>query len=266
MASVEVQAEERPFFDRRPLHGPFDLIGDVHGCARELDLLLARLGYGAECDSAWTHPEGRMAVFLGDVVDRGPGIVRAMQRVTSMTAAGSALFVPGNHDERFVGFLMGGEPPADYGIEDTLDQLEALDDSTRSELLEAFLRMYMEAPPYLWLDEGRLAAVHGGIEEEMLGRFDREVWQYCLMGKLVEDANWPTLIRRADWARDYRGATLIAYGHTPCPSATLVNNTVNLDQGCVFGGQLSALRYPERELINVPAARPYFVPSMAAAP
>jgi len=263
---VEAHAEERPFFDRRQLEGPFDLIGDVHGCARELDLLLVRMGWEAHRDGAWTHPEGRTAVFLGDVVDRGPDICRAMKRVTAMNAAGTALFVPGNHDERFVGFLMGGEPPADYGLEDTLDQLERLGEAERSDLIEAFLRMYMEAPPYLWLDGGRLAAVHGGIEERMLGRFDQEVWQYCLMGKLAEDANWPMLVRRVDWAKDYRGETLIAYGHTPCPSPSLVNNTVNLDQGCVFGGHLSALRYPERETVSVPASRPYFVPGMAASP
>ncbi len=259
-------SEERPFFDRRELHGPFDLIGDVHGCARELDLLLTRLDYEETEDGAWAHPEGRTVVFLGDIVDRGPRVVQAMRRVMEMVKAGSALFVPGNHDERFVAFLMGGDPPADYGLEETIAQLETTDESGRAELIEGFLDIYLEAPPYLWLDDGNLLAAHGGLEEAMHGRFDREVWQFCLMGKLADDPTWPLLVRRVDWAADYHGAALVAYGHTPCPGPRLVNNTVNLDQGCVFGGHLSALRYPERALVTVPAARAYFVPGRAAVP
>ncbi len=263
---MEALQEERPFFDRRDLHGPFDLIGDVHGCGRELDLLLTRLGYEPRRDGAWTHAEGRMAVFLGDVVDRGPRIVQAMGRVTSMVRAGTALFVPGNHDERFVAFLMGGDPPADYGLEDTIAQLETTDEPDRANLIESFLDVYLEAPPYLWLDDGMLVAAHGGLEEEMIGRFDREVWQFCLMGKLADDPTWPLLVRRVDWAQDYQGEALVAYGHTPCPGPVLVHNTINLDQGCVFGGHLSALRYPERTTVSVPAVRAYFVPGRAAVP
>lgn len=55
---------------------------------------------------------------------------------------------------------------------------------------------------------------------------------------------------RYNWAADYRGKALVVYGHTPVPEALWLNNTVNIDTGCVFGGHLTALRYPEREAVS----------------
>ncbi len=54
---------------------------------------------------------------------------------------------------------------------------------------------------------------------------------------------------------------MVLYGHTPVPEPEWVNNTLCLDTGCVFGGRLTALRYPERELVSVPAARVYYEPA-----
>jgi diadenosine tetraphosphatase ApaH/serine/threonine PP2A family protein phosphatase len=257
LAAVTDPLDDPAIFDRRDLTGPFDLIGDIHGCCAEVVRLLHRLGYHDDGE-AWIHTEGRTAVFLGDIIDRGPTVPEVIVLVSQMVRHGSALFVPGNHDERLAAFL-GGEPVVvAYGMEQTLQQLEVLDEDVRADVLARFLGLFLEAPPYLWLDGGRLVAVHGGLEESMIGSFDSEIWQFCLMGKVAVDG--PNMVRRLEWAPSYQGGALVAFGHTPCPRPVFVNNTINLDQGCVFGGALSALRYPERDTISLPAQEPYFIP------
>jgi len=251
-----------PEFDQRDRTGPFDLIGDVHGCMRELEALLVRLDYGFDGE-AWNHPSGRTAVLLGDVVDRGNTVPEVIIAVSEMVRTGNALYVPGNHDERFAAFLAGGDVEVAYGLEQTVAQLGELDAQVRGEVIARFLRLYSNAPPYLWLDGGRLVAVHGGLEEDMIGRLDDDVWRFCLMGKIEVDQEHG--VHRLDWADGYHGDTLVVYGHTPCPRPRFVNNTINLDQGCVFGGGLTALRYPERKTVTVRAARPYFIPGRATA-
>lgn len=253
--------DRRILFDRRKENGPFDLIGDVHGCFREMESLLTKLGYALE-DGTYRHPAGRIAVFLGDIVDRGPRIPDVIRMVSRMMEAGSAFFVPGNHDERFAAYLIGTPVELSHGLEQTVEQIEKEPPGTQDEVVNRFLRLYMQAAPYLWLAGGDLVAVHAGLEEPMIGEFDNDIWVFCLMGKLEEVDGDAIPIRRIDWARDYRGDTVIAYGHTPCRKAIFSNNTINVDQGCVFGGSLSAMRYPEKEVVSVPAARPYFLPGL----
>jgi protein phosphatase len=65
---------------------------------------------------------------------------------------------------------------------------------------------------------------------------------------------------RRDWAARYSGEALVVYGHTPAREAVFRNNTINVDTGCVFGGSLTALRYPERDLVQVPAHETYWTP------
>lgn len=252
--------KDLPTFDRRDLHGPFDLIGDIHGCRVELDKILRKLGYEGKGDAPRVHPGGRTVVFLGDIVDRGQEVVAVVRRVSDMIRAGSALFVPGNHDERLAAYLMGEELTPAYGMEHSVEQLERLDAAVREEVIQRFLEIYLGAPPYLWLDDGQLVAVHGGIEEDMIGNFDARIWHMCMQGKVGEDTNGLGVPRRMDWARNYRGEALVVYAHTPVPDAVFVHNTINLDQGCVFGATLSALRYPELEVVHVDAAQPYYLP------
>src|SRR5262249_62279240 len=101
------EAARQPLWtDRRGDHGPFDLIGDVHGCAEELEELLGLLGYRLS-EGAYVHPEGRTAIFLGDLVDRGPRVLDALRIPRSMAERGSALCLPGNHDVKFLRWLNG---------------------------------------------------------------------------------------------------------------------------------------------------------------
>jgi protein phosphatase len=238
--------------DRRDLTGPFDIIGDVHGCADELRALLGLLGYALD-GAAPVPPPGRLAVFLGDLVDRGPKIAQVLRWAMGMVAAGTALCVAGNHDAKLVRQLLGRNVRLTNGLAVSVEQLAAEPPEFRQQVLE-FLAI---RPIYLLLDAGRLVVAHGGLKESLHGRNDGVARSFALFGATTGHTDADGLPVRLDWAADYHGAAMVVYGHTPVPEPVWVNNTINIDTGCVFGGRLTALRYPEQELVSVPAARAY---------
>lgn len=247
--------------DRRAEHGPFDIIGDVHGCRDELDALLDRLGYvAAGGNSAPAHPEGRRAIFVGDLVDRGPDSPGVLRRVMDMVAAGSALAVPGNHDLKLVRKLAGRDVKVAHGLAETLAQLEALPDETRKPFCDEARHFLDDLVSHLWLDDGKLVVAHAGMKEDMQGRGSGVVRSFALYGETTGEVDEYGLPVRLNWAAEYRGRAMVVYGHTPTPVAEWINSTICIDTGCVFGGKLTALRYPERELVDVPAARVYMEP------
>jgi protein phosphatase len=255
---VQIRYEQHPV-DRREEHGPFDIIGDIHGCAEELTALLERLGYGPRSaeDPSWYHPQGRKAIFLGDLTDRGPASVPVLRRVLAMVRAGTALYVPGNHCNKLMRHLKGNRVRVGHGLEQTLAEFAALPAGERRELADATREMIATAPPYLWLDGGQLVVTHAGIKEWMIGQVTERIRVFCLYGDVsgaLDERGFPV---RRDWAQDYRGSAAVVYGHTVHPEAVWVNNTINIDQGCVFGGQLTALRWPERTIVQEPARRAY---------
>jgi protein phosphatase len=241
--------------DRRDLCGPFDLIGDVHGCRSELDALLGRLGW-AEVDGRWRHPEGRTAVFLGDLVDRGPDSPGVLRRVMAMVRDGAALCVPGNHDARLVKALRGRTTSGSHGLALTLRQLASEPDAFKVEVAD-FLDGLAS---HLVLDGGRLVVAHAGCTEELQGRSSAAVRAFCLYGDTTGELDGYGLPVRADWAGAYRGRAKVVHGHVPVARAAWVNGVLDVDTGCVFGGRLTALRWPEEELVDVPAERVWFAP------
>ncbi|MCA9553845.1 MAG: polynucleotide kinase-phosphatase [Myxococcales bacterium] len=245
--------------DRREERGPFDIIGDVHGCFDELTALLGKLGYivaGGPEDPRAHHPEGRKAVFLGDLVDRGPASPAVLRLAMRMVADGAALAVPGNHDAKLLRKLNGKQVQPRHGLAETLAQLEG----EPEELLDRVRRFIDGLVSHLVLDEGRLVVAHAGLKEAYQGRASGRVRSFCLYGDTDGEIDSFGLPVRHDWAAEYRGAATVVYGHTPVPTADWVNRTICIDTGCVFGGRLTALRYPERELVEVPAARVYYEP------
>ena len=239
--------------DLRHRRGPFDIIGDVHGCHDELMELLDRLGY-LHGDEIPAHPEGRTAIFLGDLVDRGPASDRVLSTVMLMRDAGSALCLEGNHENKLQRKLRGANVQVEHGLAATLEQLE----KNGTEFTNTVRDFLGRLDTHLVLDGGNLAVAHAGIKEEYLLRASRRVKEFCLYGDVDgERDEWGLPVRR-DWAEHHRGNTLVVYGHTAVRDARFYNNTICLDTGCVFGGSLTALRYPERELVSVPAVRTYY--------
>lgn len=249
---------ERLYNDKRELTGPFDIIGDVHGCHAELVALLTRLGWKATADGAH-HPDGRTAVFVGDLIDRGPDTPGVLRLVLGMVAAGTALCVAGNHEEKLLRKLRGRNVRTAHGLAETLEQLDAAaaTDPTLIPTITSFLEGLVS---HYVLDAGRLVVAHAGCKEEYQGRASGRVRAFCLYGDTTGETDEYGLPVRYPWAREYRGAAVVVYGHTPTPHAEWINNTICLDTGCVFGGALTALRYPERELVAVPATREYYAP------
>ncbi len=239
------------------LPGPFDIIGDIHGCFEELVMLLTALGYRRRFNY-YIHPEGRKAVFLGDLTDRGPRCVDSFWLVNSMVDSGNALYVPGNHCRKLYRFLIGKNVRMAHGLEKTVSELKKLSDSEREYFKDEFTRLYGEAPPYLILDRGKLIVTHGGIKEDMIGKVNERVRSFCLFGDTTGETTEDGLPVRRDWAREYKGKALVVYGHTPVAKAEFINNTINIDRGCVLGGKLTVLRYPEREIVQVPALAAYY--------
>ncbi|MFF4828670.1 polynucleotide kinase-phosphatase [Streptomyces sp. NPDC001312] len=243
---------EKRFNDLTHLTGPFDIIGDIHGCSAELESLLAKLGY---TDGA--HPEGRTAVFVGDLVDRGPDSPGVLRRVMSMAEAGNALCVPGNHENKYGRHLKGRKVQPTHGLAETIAQMEGESEEFRArvrEFIDGLVSHYV-------LDGGRLVVSHAGLPEKYHGRTSGRVRSHALYGDTTGETDEFGLPVRYPWAEDYRGRAAVVYGHTPVPEATWLNNTICLDTGAVFGGKLTALRWPERELVDVPAERVWYEPA-----
>jgi protein phosphatase len=256
--------------DKRDEHGPFDIIGDVHGCCDELEELLGRLGYVESCldyndphwgNRAFVHTEGRKAVFLGDLVDRGPRNLDTVRLVRNMVYLGSALCVPGNHDIKLLRALRGKNVQVTHGLAETLAEFDALPDMVKRYLHGELADFLDGLVSHYVLDDGRLVVAHAGMKQDMQGRGSGRVREFALYGETTGETDEYGLPIRYNWAAEYRGPAMVVYGHTPVPEPDWLNRTVNIDTGCVFGGKLTALRYPEREFVSVPAARTYCEPS-----
>ena len=262
-----VHLERQPLWnDRRDEHGPFDIIGDVHGCAGELETLLARLGYTWQAASeplykrTYRHPEGRKVLFVGDLVDRGPRVLETVGLVRNMVRAGSAYCVPGNHDAKLVRKLRGKEVRVNHGLEMTLAELAALPAELRATCTGEVASFLDGLVSHYVFDGGKLVLAHAGLREDLQGRASAKVREFALYGETTGETDEFGLPVRHNWAAEYRGEALVVYGHTPVPEPLWQGRTVNLDTGCVFGGVLTALRYPELETLSVAAARTYAEP------
>ena len=262
------EAVEATRVERQPLwvnrtdeQGPFDIIGDIHGCFDELVELLKKLGYKIS-----TRPDGdtvveplqdRKAIFVGDFVDRGPKVPEVLRLVMGMTKNGAALCVPGNHDVKLIRALRGRNVNPTHGLAESLSQLEKESVEFRAEIVE-FLDGLVS---HYVLDNGRLVVAHAGMKEELQGRASGRVREFALYGETTGEIDEFGLPIRRNWADEYRGSAMVVYGHTPVIEPQWVNRTINIDTGCVFGGKLTALRYPEKELVSIPARRTYYEPT-----
>ncbi|MGD1909545.1 MAG: polynucleotide kinase-phosphatase [Rivularia sp. (in: cyanobacteria)] len=316
-----VDIQRKPLWNnRKHEHGPFDIIGDIHGCCDELETLLVKLGYQKSVNSyqstvnsqqlsvtnknstpsppstprhllqrggsplnggnlrtglpwepaqrsgssppslLYSHPEGRKALFLGDLVDRGPRILDTIKLVKNMVAAGSAICVPGNHENKLLRKIRGKKVKVNHGLEQTVAEIEALSPEIREPFLKEIEKFIDSLISHFVLDDGRLVVAHAGMREEMQGRASGKVRSFALYGESTGEIDEFGLPVRYDWASEYRGEAMVVYGHTPVPEPEWLNNTIDIDTGCVFGGKLTALRYPERELVSVDAAKVYCEP------
>lgn len=261
-ADIEgLEIERQPLWNNlRHEHGPFDIIGDVHGCFDEMNTLLQQLGYAVESEGAEYRvvpPDGRRAVFVGDLVDRGPKITEVLRLVMGMVKTGTAFCVPGNHDVKLMRKLRGKDVKITHGLADSLAQLEPESPEFKRQVgdfIDDLVSHYV-------FDDGRLVVAHAGMKEAMQGRGSGAVRSFALFGETTGETDDYGLPVRYNWAAEYRGKAMVVYGHTPVREPEWLNRTIDIDTGCVFGGKLTALRYPEKELVSVPALREYYAPA-----
>lgn len=254
--AVEGIIRERLYNNKKDETAPLDIIGDVHGCYAELVELLEKLGY-QKTDNFYTHPEGRKVVFVGDLVDRGESTPEVLRLVMAMVQAGKAYCVCGNHDSKLQKYLAGKQVQLKHGLEVSAEQLAKETPEFRKEA-EQFLHSLIS---HYVFDKGNLVVAHAGLKAEMQGRGSAKVRDFCMYGETTGEIDEFGLPVRYNWAKEYRGNAKVVYGHTPIPQPEWLNRTINIDTGCVFGGKLTALRYPEEVLVSVEAKKVYCEPA-----
>lgn len=238
--------------------GPFDIIGDVHGCLAELQFLLTKLGW-QPWGRIYRHPEARKLVFLGDVGDRGPHCLDSYRLAMGLVRDQQALYVPGNHCNKLYRYFLGRRVQIAYGMEKTIQELHSLSQADYEYFRAEYMDFYTKLRPYLILDGGNLVVTHGGIKEHMIGHLNKRVQDFCLYGDATGEVTAEGLPVRRDWAKHYHGRALVVYGHTSVNQLEFRNNTIDIDTGCATGGYLTGLRYPEKELVQVKASAVYYV-------
>ena len=256
--AANVQIARIPLWNNKKNEtGPFDIIGDVHGCYDELYDLLTKLMYKVDAEKFTAiHPNGRKAVFLGDLCGRGPKNIEVLRLVMNMIQESSALCIAGNHDVKLLKKLNGKNVQLTHGLHRTIEQLET-QDTEFNEKVKKFINGLIS---YYMFDGGKLIVSHAGIKEKYQGRSSGRVREFCLYGETTRETDEYGLPVRTPWANEYRGKSLVVYGHIPAIEPQLKNNTACIDTGCVFGGKLSAYRYPEKEIVQVKAKYEYYAP------
>ncbi|MFC7371818.1 bis(5'-nucleosyl)-tetraphosphatase PrpE [Fictibacillus iocasae] len=233
-----------------------DVIGDIHGCYIEFEQLTKKLGYTWDTGLP-VHPEGRMLAFVGDLTDRGPQSLKVIETVCQLISNNLGFYTPGNHCNKLYRYFLGRKVQITHGLETTVAELENTRAATRNKIKTLFISLYENAPLYLSLDDNRLIVAHAGIKQGFIGRSDKQVKTFVLYGDITGEKHPNGMPVRRDWAMSYEGEHIIVYGHTPVQKVRHVNNTWNIDTGCVFGGKLSAFRYPEKEVVSVVSSMPY---------
>ena len=251
IAAVEFHRYGLPV-NKRDDRGPFDIVGDVHGCFGELKALLDKLGY-VETENGFGHPAGRKLVFVGDLCDRGPDTPGVCRLVMDLVRRGAGYCVTGNHDDKLLRWLKGNQVKMAHGLAESVAQLEKEPPEFRDELREFITAL----PSHVVLDGGKLVVAHAGLPQELHGRVSGKVKAFAMYGETTGESDEYGLPVRLNWAANYRGRANVVYGHTPTLTPAWENRTICIDTGCVFGGALTALRYPEQELVSVPALKTY---------
>ncbi len=234
----------------------FDIIGDIHGCYEEFYQLTEKLGYSWQTGIP-IHAE-RSLVFLGDITDRGKFSMKMIEVVYELVInQKNAYYSPGNHCNKLYRFFLGRNVQVTHGLETTVAEYTSLSSSKQKEIRDKMIQLYEQSPLYHRLDNDKLITCHAGIREDYIGEGHRSVQKFVLYGDITGEKHPDGSPVRCDWAKKYRGERWIIYGHTPVKEPRLLNKTINIDTGCVFGGSLTVLRYPEMDIVSVPSKMPY---------
>lgn len=244
----------------------YDIIGDIHGCYDELLQLFNKLGYSM-INNIPIHANGRNIAFVGDAMDRGPNSLTTIELMFRLQDQSKLIYSPGNHCNKLYRYLKGKNIQLKYGIETTVAELDLLSDKDRKCFIERYIKFYDALSLYHSLNDGNLIIAHAGIRENLIGTgYSNKLRSFVLYGDVTGETLPNGRPLRRDWAQEYNGQAFIVYGHTPVENARFVHNTVNIDTGCVFGGKLTAIRYPEKEIVSISSSQPFIADRFTAFP
>lgn len=234
-----------------------DIIGDIHGCYLELLELLDKLGY-KQIDGTFQHPHTRIPIFVGDITDRGPDSLKTIELVHQLVIEQNlGRYVPGNHCNKLYRYFLGNNVKAVHGLETTIAEYTAQSKSEQDKIRGKFVELYEQANLYEVISEVNVVVAHAGIKADLIGRYDKKARTFVLYGDISGKKHPDGRPVRRDWAQHYDGDRWIVYGHTPVKEARFVNQTVNIDLGCVFGNKLAAFQLPEETIVSVMSRQPY---------
>ncbi len=240
-----------------------DIVGDIHGCFDEFLILLHKLGYQQNTAGFYIHPEGRKILSLGDIMSRGPKSLQTLQFFYNHIQAGLAYMVDSNHGWKIARWLDGKQVQLTHGDDKVEQEFLAYEHAhgveKAAKLKEQLKDLLLKAPSHYVLKKNGVATavcVHAGIRDEWIGKQSHEISDIARYGETdgFDDAHKPI---RKDWTVHHKTNPLIIWGHDPRKKAMTVNGTLNIDQGAVFGGELTAFRYPERDLLSVDVETDY---------
>ena len=228
-----------------------DIIGDVHGCLDECLSLMKKLGYKNNGRNYY-HPSQRELVFLGDITDRGPASIKTIELVYQLVHIDKiAYYVPGNHCNKLYRYFLGNNVKVNNGLDTTVAEYQALPDKKQTLIRKKFMELYDKTDLYLLFPEVKAVVAHAGIRDDYIGRYDKKVRTFVLYGDITGERHPDGRPVRRDWAKHYRGANWVVYGHTPVLEPRILNKTINIDLGCVYGNKLAAFRLPEETIETV---------------
>lgn len=240
-----------------------DIIGDIHGCYDEMIELLVKLGYEKDEDDFYRHPEGRKFLSIGDVMSRGPESLKSMMFFYRHVQKGLAYMIDSNHGWKIARWLDGKNVTLNHGDEKVEQEFLQFEQEHGAEQAAEWKNkmkdFLLEAPSHYILKKNgipRVVCAHAGIRDEYIGKQSRDVSDFCRYGDTngFDEKGKPI---RKDWFIGHQTSQLIVWGHDPKPQPLKINNSLNIDQGVVFGGKLTAYRFPEAQIIAVEAKEDY---------
>ena len=234
-----------------------DIIGDIHGCFDEFMELLFKLGY-VEKDGLFVHPEGRKLVSVGDITSRGPKSIAALKFFIAHKKAGLSYMTDSNHGWKIARWLDGRNVQLTHGddaVAAEFAEYEAVHGRKAVDKLRmASKELLLKAPShYILMKDGEEVAVvtHAGIRDSYIGQDSGKIRSFTRYGDVRGFDEVTGRPLRYDWFLEHKSKHTIIWGHDPKIEPLFTHNTVNIDQGCVFGGSLTALRFPEMTTISV---------------
>lgn len=220
------------------MEGRTIIIGDVHGCIRELDILLERLNLrGAD-----------NLLFVGDLINKGPASGLVVQRARELGARS----LLGNHEARILQHLdTDGDSKLKKDERKTLEMLSNDDLS--------FLRSF---PLTIQLPEYQAVTVHGGFlpQPHWSEQPEEVVTRIQVIDRYGRPRKRDSASHARPWADFWNGPETVIYGHTPRRAVFRRPFSVGIDTGCVYGGRLTAFIFPHRVICQVKALEHYAHP------